>query len=161
MKTKSTRSGLSRVISGILVSGVVAMGLVAAGPDRAEAATTTCLLTQNYPHPSVHVGGTINVTSSIKCDKSAAEIYMKVTLRKSGGGSWPSSLKGRLGVNYLKHNSATNCSAGPGSFRNVTYYQVVAPPNVGGSKTSSVYGPWRSVACGVAMKSPEPVIVEL
>jgi hypothetical protein len=47
-----------------------------------------CTLTIQYPHASTHVSGTVNVVGDVTCPITMREMYLRIYLEKSGGGSW-------------------------------------------------------------------------
>ncbi|MWV59916.1 hypothetical protein [Rathayibacter sp. VKM Ac-2754] len=66
----------------------------------------TCTLKVHYPHNSSHVGGTINVTSDIKCTSGVDSIYSSTGLR---GTQSANGWKQKYNDFYVASNAAEPC----------------------------------------------------
>jgi len=118
-----------------------------------------CTIKVNDPHGSTHVSGTINAVGTVECSTTMQEIYVKTTLQKSAGPSWAGTPFDRFNVARGQANAATSCTAGPGTFRTVTSYVLRAPAGIDPAyAANTVYGPWRSVACGNARLAPSELV---
>jgi len=155
LKTKRLKGRVAAVSLALAMMGGITL---AAAP--AQAATVgVCTIKANDPHGSTHVAGTINAVGTVDCTVSMNEIYVKTTLEKAGGASWAGAPYDRFNTTRGQSNAATNCSAGPGTFRTVTSYVLRFPPNLNPAYASNtIYGPWRSVACGNARLAPSELV---
>jgi hypothetical protein len=134
----------------LVVTGVVSGVFLAAAPAQAASgpggSVITCTLKVNYPHNSIHVGGTVNVTSEIKCTSNVDSIYVSTGLRGAqSGNGWAQ----KFNTNYQSSNAAAPCVNG--SYWGVASGTVTFPSgytprvqNVNGA------GGTRVVDCSVA-----------
>jgi hypothetical protein len=137
----------------LLVAGSL---FVTAAPANA-AVIGVCTMQVQDPHPSSHVNGTINVVGTASCTVTMTEIYVKVTLQRADGASWPGTTNDYFNTAQQQANAAAPCGAGPGTFRGYMSYVLRAPAGVNPSYSSgTVYGIWKGVACGGANRgAPE------
>jgi hypothetical protein len=124
-----------------------------------------CTLTIQYPHASTHVSGTVNVVGDVTCPITMREMYLRIYLEKSGGGSWAGTPLDYFNVSYLKGNSATSCSNAPGTFRGMSSTIVYPPAGwTPAYQSESKYSPWISLACGASFRAagePQTVTFDL
>ncbi len=140
----------STAASFLVVAGVVTGGLLAATPAQAASgpgsSVITCTLKVNYPHNSTHVGGTVNVTSEIKCTSNVDSIYLSTGLR---GAQSSNGWSQKFITNYHSSNAAATC-------KNGTYWGVgsgtVTFPSGYSPRVQNVDGAGgsRAVNCKVA-----------
>lgn len=146
---------LSALFSATLMAVALAFGTMA--PAQAAVVVGVCTLKLGEAHASVHVSGTINALSSVKCTLAMPEVYIRTSLIKSNGPTWqaPVNSYGNLPPGKaLSSNKAVSCAMGPGTYRSSTYVELHAPAGVKPIYHSNTYYTiWRSLACGVANRS--------
>lgn len=144
------KSWRSVTASFLVLAGALSGGFFAASPAQAASgpggSVITCTLKVNYPHNSTHVGGTVNVTSEIKCSSNVDSIYISTGLR---GAQSSNGWSQKFNTNYHSSNAAATC-------KNGTYYGVgsgtVTFPSGYSPRVQNVSGSGavRTVDCKVA-----------
>lgn len=147
---------IRRAVSVVFVSfGLLALGVTVAAPAQAEERRVAdCDVKSNWPHPSLHVDGSINATGTIKCDSKAYNLHVRVTLEKFVSSSWTGQTSDRLNTFLVSSNAATSCSNGPGVFRTRVEYVVKKDAGIPGY-SGTLYTAWKDIACGTPTRLAE------
>lgn len=108
MKTWRSAAAASLAVAALLSGSILAAtpAQAASGPGGS---VITCTLKVNYPHNSTHVGGTVNVTSEIKCTSNVDSIYTSTGLR---GAQTANGWAQKFNINYASSNAAMPCVNG-------------------------------------------------
>lgn len=112
-----------RLRAALIALAVVLTGGALAPPAQAIV-VSICTIKANNPHGSTHVAGTINSQGTINCSATVDEIFIKVFLHKSTGGSWTNGSRDYFNVRSLSATGATSCSQGPAVFRTQVQYTI-------------------------------------
>lgn len=142
-----------RLRAALIALAVVLTGGALAPPAQAIV-VSICTIKANNPHGSTHVAGTINSQGTINCSATVDEIFIKVFLHKSTGGSWTNGSRDYFNVRSLSATGATSCSQGPAVFRTQVQYTIQFPAGYNPRyHANNLYSPWTGVACGGATRA--------
>jgi hypothetical protein len=111
----------------------------------------TCKVSIDYPHGSVHVGGTISSSARVQCDATVAEIFVRADLLNIPKKTNATQSDDRFNSNYLIATASKSCSEGPSLFKATASVQITFPPGFKPLTTvTNKSSPNWSVACGLA-----------
>jgi hypothetical protein len=92
------------------------------------AITIVCSISVQNPHPSSHVGGTVNVIARTQCTAPVASLEMIMALARNGVIVTPPGTKtnANAGVASLQNNIAVPCHSG--TYQGAAEAGIVFPP---------------------------------
>jgi hypothetical protein len=116
-------------------------------PSSRALSAILCTVSIDNPHPSSHVGGTVNVVSHINCSPGSlmALLSLDTELWRSGGrvASGHSQI---AGFYWLDNNAAVGCVSG-GYVGNATARLTPPPGYTPASASATVTSPLVTIAC--------------
>lgn len=138
---------------------VLAIPFVIGSATPANAADIVCVATANYPHGSVHVGGTVNATGSVNCPIPVASIYIWLKLQRYGTSSYSTNWAQNFGKSYLSTNAAMTCQ--PAYYFLTMSVTVTFPPGVTpATRNTTRISPIVYVACNGTARAGASVAPE-
>jgi hypothetical protein len=118
-------------------------------PKSAAAAgyTIDCNLSIDYPHPSTHYPGNVNVVSNVVCTAPVDYIVMGVSLKRDGAFVWPSGSCVKAGTTRLQCNASEPCHSGSLYGAQANSEVTFPPGGVVIKKTAVAFAPEQRIYC--------------